>query len=320
MSINSQYMVLFKNPRDQVGPSVFARQMYPNNPKKFMNKYAEGTKRPHGYLFIDLKQNTPEDLRLRTDVFDDFSENHTTYFSPIMVEGAVKQYKSGDIQNTSQLNVKHQSEQTCPKVSNNINFDEKMPSCEDCGIMFENVHDLARHINRWCPENNLKRKHEDDDDEANKIPKLEIEDNDDVAFQKLAKMARDANEEKWKSKVDRYVEKGLDGNEARKTADRKLKDDDMYEFTSRYEQILQYLLQLRNNKLHEKVMEKVDNMLYEGMDYQKAIKIATRKYKHVLEGYLDAVIADEEYEDSDGEEDSETEGENSEDDEDDDQE
>ncbi|VDI36820.1 Hypothetical predicted protein [Mytilus galloprovincialis] len=65
MSINSQYIVLFKNPRDQVGPAIFARQMYPNNPKKFMNKYKEGTQQPYGSLFIDLKQNTPEDDRLK---------------------------------------------------------------------------------------------------------------------------------------------------------------------------------------------------------------------------------------------------------------
>ncbi|CAG2214066.1 unnamed protein product [Mytilus edulis] len=70
MSINSQYIVLFKNPRDQVGPAIFARQMYPNNPKKFMNKYREGTQRPYGSLFIDLKQNTPEDDRLKINIFE----------------------------------------------------------------------------------------------------------------------------------------------------------------------------------------------------------------------------------------------------------
>jgi hypothetical protein len=36
MSINTQYIVLFKNPRDQIGPAILARQMYPSNSKKFM--------------------------------------------------------------------------------------------------------------------------------------------------------------------------------------------------------------------------------------------------------------------------------------------
>ena len=34
-----------------------------------MNKYTETTKRPYGYLFINLKQNTPEEERLNTDIF-----------------------------------------------------------------------------------------------------------------------------------------------------------------------------------------------------------------------------------------------------------
>ena len=33
MSINTQYIVLFKNPRDQIGPAILTRQMYPSHPK-----------------------------------------------------------------------------------------------------------------------------------------------------------------------------------------------------------------------------------------------------------------------------------------------
>jgi hypothetical protein len=36
-----------------------------------MIKYTEATKRPYGYLFIDLKQNTPEEERLKIDIFND---------------------------------------------------------------------------------------------------------------------------------------------------------------------------------------------------------------------------------------------------------
>jgi hypothetical protein len=68
MSINTQYIVLLKNPRDQIGPAILARQMYPSNSQKFMIKYIEATTRPYGYLFIDLKQNTPEEDRLKTDI------------------------------------------------------------------------------------------------------------------------------------------------------------------------------------------------------------------------------------------------------------
>ena len=92
MSINTQYMVLFKNPRDQVGPAILARQMYPNNSKKFMNKYTEATKRPYGYLFIDLKQNTLEEDRLKTDIFDNITQNENTRCSSNMVGSGMEEY------------------------------------------------------------------------------------------------------------------------------------------------------------------------------------------------------------------------------------
>jgi hypothetical protein len=49
--------------------------MYPSHPKQFMIKYTEATNRPYGYLFIDLKQNTPEEDRLKTDIFDIVPDN-----------------------------------------------------------------------------------------------------------------------------------------------------------------------------------------------------------------------------------------------------
>ena len=87
MSINTQYIILFKNP---IGPAILARQMYPSHPKKFMIKYREATKRPYGYLFIDLKQNTPEEETLKIDIFND----HTTDTSSLncMIGGGNTKY------------------------------------------------------------------------------------------------------------------------------------------------------------------------------------------------------------------------------------
>jgi hypothetical protein len=90
MSINTQYIVLFKNPKDQIGPAILARQMYPSHPKKFMIKYTEATTIPYEYLFIDLRQNTPEDDRLKTDIFDSVPNNKSC--SPNMVGGRMEEY------------------------------------------------------------------------------------------------------------------------------------------------------------------------------------------------------------------------------------
>ena len=69
ISLNTHYLVLFKNPRDQSQMMALAQQMYPHNMKYFMEAYTSSTSRPHGYLVIDMKQDTPEILRLRTDIF-----------------------------------------------------------------------------------------------------------------------------------------------------------------------------------------------------------------------------------------------------------
>ena len=59
MSLNSQYLVLFNNPRDQQQIMVLARQMYPGQSEKFLSTYRMATSKPFGYLLIDLKPDTP---------------------------------------------------------------------------------------------------------------------------------------------------------------------------------------------------------------------------------------------------------------------
>ena len=147
MSINTQYIVLFKNPRDQIGPAILARQMYPSHLKKFMIKYTEATKRPYGYLFTDLKQNTTED-RLKTAIFDSVPDNKSC--SPNMMGGRVEEYIIRDTREVSQFEDKPHSEQTYLRdfEKDHRNIEEKMPSCDECGLIFENISDLARHMNR----------------------------------------------------------------------------------------------------------------------------------------------------------------------------
>ena len=71
ISLNAQYMVLFKNPRDTSQITHLAKQMYPGRVKFLQESFTDATTIPYGYLLIDLKQETPEDLRLRTTIFPD---------------------------------------------------------------------------------------------------------------------------------------------------------------------------------------------------------------------------------------------------------
>jgi hypothetical protein len=48
---------------------ALAHQMYPQRTKYFLEAYTAATARPHGYLVIDMTQETPDILRLRSRIF-----------------------------------------------------------------------------------------------------------------------------------------------------------------------------------------------------------------------------------------------------------
>ena len=69
ISLNAHYMVLFKNSREVSQIMALAHQMYPSRTEFFLEAFARATARPHGYMVIDMKQNMPDILRLRTFIF-----------------------------------------------------------------------------------------------------------------------------------------------------------------------------------------------------------------------------------------------------------
>ena len=79
ISLNAHYTVLFRNPRDASQFAVLARQMYPNNSNFAVSAYKDATQQPYSYLFVDLRPEQDEDLRLRTNIFP--GETHYVYVS-----------------------------------------------------------------------------------------------------------------------------------------------------------------------------------------------------------------------------------------------
>ena len=71
MNLNTQYIVMFKNPRDANQMTTLARQMYPGKSKFVIEAFKDATKNPYGYLLIDLKPETDERYRIRTNIFPD---------------------------------------------------------------------------------------------------------------------------------------------------------------------------------------------------------------------------------------------------------
>ena len=69
ISLNSHYLVVFKNPRGASQMTHLAQQMYPGKLKYVQEAFKDITSAAHRYLLFDLQQETPDHLRLRTNIF-----------------------------------------------------------------------------------------------------------------------------------------------------------------------------------------------------------------------------------------------------------
>lgn len=68
VSLNSQYLIVFKNRRDMSQVMHLGRQLYPTQTKFFQEVFNDATRKPYSYLLVDLRNETDEGMRLRTCV------------------------------------------------------------------------------------------------------------------------------------------------------------------------------------------------------------------------------------------------------------
>jgi hypothetical protein len=116
-----------------------------------------------------------------------------------------------------------------------------MPSCDDCGVVLDSMHDLQRHIKTRCPESeSLKRKREDDyisEENTSKRPRAEwikydnsndsseVEDDDideNEGYEALINESVDSTEKIWDVKYNKYLEKGMDEEDAMQQSNQKI--------------------------------------------------------------------------------------------------
>ena len=69
MSLNTHYVVLFKNKRDTLQVETFARRVMHDKIKYFFACYKKAVSIPYGYLFVDLHPHSDEKYELRTRIF-----------------------------------------------------------------------------------------------------------------------------------------------------------------------------------------------------------------------------------------------------------
>ena len=62
-------MVIFDNLRDNSQLATIARQIRPDKMKFLMRAYKDATSSPHTYLMLDLKPDTEERFRVRSNIW-----------------------------------------------------------------------------------------------------------------------------------------------------------------------------------------------------------------------------------------------------------
>jgi hypothetical protein len=68
-SLNSQYFILFKSPRTIGQITHLARQMFVGErAKAVVRAYENATQKPFTYIILDFKPDTPESLRVRSNI------------------------------------------------------------------------------------------------------------------------------------------------------------------------------------------------------------------------------------------------------------
>ena len=196
---NCHYLVLFNNPVDRQSVMTLTHQMYPGQSEKMMKMFEKATKKPYGYLLVDLKPFTPENDRLKSEVL--WADQHLAIERPAynqshhsiepITEGSHPEASHSDV-GFQAVHIEEQQQEIMA---------EKGQACNDCGLLFDTVHDVQRHVKcGWCPETtqSKKRKIEEDTDEDDgpvedneaynhlwKLVKKEVKDRFDRLYDKL---------------------------------------------------------------------------------------------------------------------------------------
>ena len=79
LDLNCTYYILYRVVCDSSSIITLNKQIYSSELKFLLLAYNQATNKSYGYILLDLKQNTPEELRLVTNILD----NEITVHLPV---------------------------------------------------------------------------------------------------------------------------------------------------------------------------------------------------------------------------------------------
>ena len=314
MSLNSQYIVLFKNPRDRQQIAILARQMYPGNAKKLLDVYEKAVSIPYGSLILDLKQTTQESKRFQTNIFEPYirvpedtthhltedrqgvktSPEPTVNDSNPEHQGEKMAYQKPNLEFPQSdplptVNQKYQELRSYPWPSprRHNELEEKFPSCSECGTLFSTSYDLQRHARKGCPmeEQSDTDTFDDDNDEDGSD-----EDHDD-GFNSLVNEVWEENHSTFSKKVEQLMKENvqLSEKEAREDVREMMLSKDRALLMKKYKTFLLLSADLNRSKLHRNIKEAVMTLIDKrDIDLKKAVSLVLNKNKEEFDELLEA--------------------------------
>ena len=283
MNLNTQYILLFKNPRDQQQVAHLARQMYPKNSHVFLDAFRDATQEPYGYLLIDLKQDAADKDRLRTSII-----------------------KGGGNSKMIQLTTGSEQE-NCVKKAVEVGYKMDKSHCPcPCGIIFASSMDLQKHVKRGCPENNqppVKRLCVENTDEP-----------DESGWHNIVQQVYEKYDDQYVEKVDSYENDGYSNLESREKATEDLFWKYRKGIMKQYADILTTLHNLKKSMIHREIMQDIQRLMDEkNYQFAKALKLVLQWNSSLFDELIDSEEEDDnssfDSESTDVESDSQTEDE-----------
>lgn len=84
--LNTNYLILFKNPQDKTQVEYLGRQMFPKDKYFLTSAFEEATRHPYSYLLVDSNQQTNDEIRVRTNIINEAPMTVYVPYSINMVE------------------------------------------------------------------------------------------------------------------------------------------------------------------------------------------------------------------------------------------
>ena len=300
---NCQYLVLFKNPIDKQAMMTLARQMYPGKTDYFLKKFDEATSEPYHYLLVDLRADTKEVNRFQTNVLGIKDGSRTILHQYTSSLQRDNMYRANNCLKPVGISDDNSSLMAC-EINN-------MTACDDCGLLFENIHDLQRHVKTWCPEimpPPAKRMKLDEtgDNHTESSQHTLVPDAELPIYQQIMQQSQDDNQQIWDKRVSKYMRDGMTEDEAADKANQKMEDADMALFMKKYSRLLLDILQLTKGPVHNKIVNTIRDNVQQKYSEQKAVKLALKQFQEDIKKILpdnesDSESDTESEEDGDGE-------------------